>query len=73
MAWKSTVCDLVIDGDTFWTTEPQKIRLHDVCAPEADTADSLKAKGILEGLILNKTIEYDQTGKLYKSGDDHGH
>jgi len=67
MAKKSAFCDLVIDGDTFWTTEPQKIRLDldNVYAPEAGSPNSLKAQRTLEGLILNRTIEYDQTGTSY--------
>jgi len=65
MAKKSAFCDIVIDGDTFWTTEPKKIRLDDVCAPEAGSPNSQKAKRTLEGLILNKTIEYNQTGTSY--------
>lgn len=65
MVWKSAFCDLVIDGDTFWTTEPNKIRLRDVCAPDEGEANFLKAKKTLEGLILNKTIGYNQTGTTY--------
>jgi endonuclease YncB( thermonuclease family) len=65
MARKSAFCDIVIDGDTFWTTEPHKIRLDNVCAPEAGSPNSQKAKRTLEGLILNKTIEYDQTSTSY--------
>lgn len=62
---KSAFCNLVIDGDTFWITEPQKIRLYNVCAPEASSPNALKAKRTLEGLILNKIIEYEQTGTSY--------
>ena len=65
MTWKSAFCDLVIDGDTFWTTEPKKIRLDDVCAPEPTTPNSAKARKTLEGLILNKAIQYNQTGTSY--------
>lgn len=65
MAWKSTYCDLVIDGDAFWTTEPNKIRLNNVCAPETTSPNSIKARKTLEGLILNKTIKYNQTSTSY--------
>lgn len=62
---KRAFCNLVIDGDTFWTTEPKKIRLDNVCAPEAGSPNFSKAKSTLEGLILNRAIEYDQTGTSY--------
>ena len=65
MAKESAFCDLVIDGDTFWTTEPQKIRLHDVWAPDEGEPEFDKAKKTLERLILNKAIEYTQVDTSY--------
>lgn len=65
MAWTSTTCDLVIDGDSFWTTEPHCIRLANVCAPDAGEPEFNKAKNTLERLILNRTIEYNQVGTSY--------
>ena len=65
MATVSTFCDLVIDGDTFWTTEPHCIRLANVCTPEAGESGFQEAKKMLQGLILNKNIEYNQVGTSY--------
>jgi len=65
MAWISTFCDLVTDGDTFWTTEPHCIRLATVCTPDKGEAGFTKAKNTLERLILNKSIRYEQVGTSY--------
>ncbi len=47
MVWKSAFCDLVLDGDSFWTTEPHCIRLANVCAPESGAPGFQKAKDTL--------------------------
>ena len=65
MAQISAFCDLVIDGDTFWTTEPHCIRLANVCAPDEGETGFYEAKKTLERLILNKNIEYEQVGTSY--------
>jgi endonuclease YncB( thermonuclease family) len=65
MAWVRTLCNLVIDGDTFWTTEPHCIRLANVCAPDEGETGFQKAKETLKRLILNKYIEYNQVGTSY--------
>jgi len=65
MAWTSAFCDLVIDGDSFWTTKPECIRLANVCAPDKDETGFFEAKKTLESLILNKSIQYEQVGTSY--------
>lgn len=46
----------VIDGDTFETTEHQKIRLSGVEAPELDLCGGTDSKLALEKLILGKRL-----------------
>ena len=64
-----TIADpLVIDGDTIWH-DGQKIRLVGIDAPEIDTADGLRAKKHLQGLIAGRPIRvlprgHDQYGRL---------
>jgi len=58
----STVCDLVIDGNSFWTTEPNRIRLAYVFAPGEGEAGYEEAKNSLKRLIQSRFIEYKQLG-----------
>ncbi len=64
MPRKETVTQIV-DGDTFWTTEPHCIRLANVNTPESGESGYQKAKEILENLVLNKAIEYNQVGESH--------
>ncbi len=61
----SAVCEYVQDGDTFRTAKQNWIRLADVCAPSIETERGKQAKRILESLILNKNIIYEQVGTSY--------
>lgn len=65
MARLSAVCEHVEDGDTFRTGGQNWIRLANVCTPEKGESEFLKAKSILERLILNKSIDYEQVGTSY--------
>ena len=47
----------VIDGDTFETTEKQRIRIAAVEAPELELCGAQQAKQTLEKLILGKKIQ----------------
>jgi endonuclease YncB( thermonuclease family) len=58
----STVCDLVIDGNSFWTTEPNRIRLANVFAPEEGEPGYEEAKNSLKRLIQSRFIEYKPLG-----------
>ena len=62
MARVSAICEYVQDGDTFRTKGQTWIRLANVCAPELDEVGGTKAKAILESLILDKPITYEQVG-----------
>ena len=57
--------EFVQDGDTFRTTKQNWIRLADVCAPDKGEIGYDKAKNILENLILDKNIVYEQVGTSY--------
>lgn len=48
--------DHVIDGDTFETTEKQRIRLDSVNAPELEYCLGPEAKTALEKLVLHKKV-----------------
>ncbi len=54
-----TVCDWVIDGDTFDTTSGERIRLADIDAPESGEAGYSAAKNALIDLIYDKTVYLD--------------
>lgn len=54
-----TVCDWVIDGDTFDTTSGERIRLADIDAPESGEAGYSAAKNALIDLIYGKTVYLD--------------
>jgi endonuclease YncB( thermonuclease family) len=60
MARLRAICEHVEDGDTFRTKMKNWIRLANVCAPEKGQSGYEKAKKILEDLILNKEIVYEQ-------------
>ena len=66
MDWTSTVCDLVIDGNSFWTTEPNRIRLANVFAPEEGEPGAEEAKKTLKRLVQSRFIDYKPLGT---SGD----
>jgi peptidylprolyl isomerase len=54
-----TVCERVIDGDTFDTTSGDRIRLADVDAPESYEQGYQVAKDYLIDLISNETVYLD--------------
>lgn len=54
------VCEYVQDGDTFRTAGKNWIRLANVRAPDKNEPEFLKAKSILEKLILNRPIVYER-------------
>ncbi|GAI25418.1 unnamed protein product, partial [marine sediment metagenome] len=54
MARVSAVCEYVQDGDTFRTAGKNWIRLANVRAPDKNEPEFLKAKSILEKLILDR-------------------
>ncbi len=60
MVKQSAICVLVIDGDTFVTNTEVRIRLTRVSAPPISTSRGQRAKTILESLIPNKRITYEQ-------------
>ena len=59
------VCEYVRDGDTFRTVRKNWIRLANVCCPEQGEPGWMKAKNILEKLVLGKAITYEQVGTSY--------
>jgi len=65
MARVTAICEYVEDGDTFRTARQNWIRLANVCAPEKGTSGFLEAKSILEKIILNKSIVYEQVSTSY--------
>lgn len=52
-------CEYVQDGDTFRTTAQTWIRLARVNTPKLDSLEREKARMILIGLILQKSIAYE--------------
>ena len=65
MARVTAICEYVQDGDTFRTAKQNWIRLADVCTPDEGEPEFLEAKSILEKLILNKSITYEQVSTSY--------
>ncbi len=60
MVKQSAICILIIDGDTFVTNTEVRIHLARVNAPPISTSRGQRAKTILESLIPNKRISYEQ-------------
>lgn len=58
-----TICNAVIDGNTFSTEGGSLIRLANVVVPQATEPSFEKPKKELEKLILEKTISFQEVSK----------
>ena len=65
MSRKQSQCTLVHDGDTFYVSNGDSIRLARVNAPELSQPSGTAAKSKLESLVLNQTVTYEVVGTSY--------
>lgn len=58
-----SVCTEVVDGDTFYTADRERIRLAGVNCPEKGQPGWERGKRALEELVLRKSVRYEGTAR----------